>query len=362
MARSQSDGERENEGLASDAARASLLDFLAPRAKVERASLGSFLTPPPSSRRSDAPPSTKSKAAAANAPASDSGRGFWDSPVPRSSRRSSVAPHGTVSSDAPSVDSEDTPPVLATRPAVPDAREIPDEPVAPTAIAVAEDEHAEQLSTRDFISTPVPGHLSAVRASASAPRADTPSTLAPSAYDTSAGDREVDEDSEPAGLREGPAARSPFRGVMLGLSAAAAVLLIVAGLALRKRSGSPAAAVSAPEPEKTKVEMATEAAPMELGAIIEESAPPAPVDPAMARELQQRARELLVAGQVVEGVLFARRAIAADPMDSDSYILLAAGLQDLGRWDEARNIFSQCVRRSGGPATTECRYFATQGN
>jgi hypothetical protein len=82
----------------------------------------------------------------------------------------------------------------------------------------------------------------------------------------------------------------------------------------------------------------------------------------MAKQLQDRARELLISGKVLEGVMFARRAIMADPLDGENYILLAAGLEDLGRWQEARTIFSQCVRRSGGPASDECRYFATQGN
>src|SRR5262245_33744970 len=119
MARSQSDGERENDGRAPDAAeRASLLEFLAPTAKVERASLSSFLTPAPSSRRSDAPPSAKptdDKLPAASEPSSS--KGFWDSPVPRPSRRSSVAPPETAAASA--VETEEMPPVLASRASVP---------------------------------------------------------------------------------------------------------------------------------------------------------------------------------------------------------------------------------------------------
>jgi hypothetical protein len=365
MARSQSDGERENEGRAPDAAeRASLLEFLAPGVKVERASLSSFLTPAPSSRRSDAPPSSKSaKVVVVSEPGSEEGsKKFWDSPVPRPSRRSSVAPPETAPNEAPLLAGDDMPPVLATRPSVPDApaHEAPAPPAAPAAAApaapaAADEESAEQLSTRDFISTPVPGDLSAVSVGGSAPPAETPSTLAPSAYDASADDREIEDDWQ------GKGKKPPSRGVMVGLVAAAAVLLIVAGLTLRKGASPSVANTSAPGQETTMGMPRAAAAPMELAAVIEESAP-APVDEAMARQLQQRARELLVAGQIVEGVLFARRAIAANPMDSDSYILLAAGLEDLGRWEEARNIFSQCVRRSGGTASAECRYFATQGN
>ena len=41
-------------------------------------------------------------------------------------------------------------------------------------------------------------------------------------------------------------------------------------------------------------------------------------------------------------------------------ILLAAGLQDLGRWDESRQVFAKCVRESNGKANDECVYFATR--
>jgi hypothetical protein len=86
-----------------------------------------------------------------------------------------------------------------------------------------------------------------------------------------------------------------------------------------------------------------------------------PADEENGRALRRRARQLLEAGHVEEGVAAARRAIEANPNDSENYILLAAGLQDLGRWQESRDIFAKCVHRSNGSASAECRYFATHG-
>jgi len=62
----------------------------------------------------------------------------------------------------------------------------------------------------------------------------------------------------------------------------------------------------------------------------------------------------------VYGGSFGRRAIEADANDPEGYILLAAGLQDLGRWKESRDVFVKCVRESNGKMNTECVYFATR--
>jgi hypothetical protein len=73
----------------------------------------------------------------------------------------------------------------------------------------------------------------------------------------------------------------------------------------------------------------------------------------------REARRLLEAGKVQEGVAQARKAIGLNPADSQNYILLAAGLQDLGKWQEAREIFSKCVHQPTGDRNAECVYFAT---
>jgi hypothetical protein len=85
-----------------------------------------------------------------------------------------------------------------------------------------------------------------------------------------------------------------------------------------------------------------------------------PIDEATARELRLQARRLLESGLADQGVALARRAIAANPNDPESYVLLAAGLQDLGRWQESREVFSKCVRASDRKANAECIYFATR--
>jgi len=86
-----------------------------------------------------------------------------------------------------------------------------------------------------------------------------------------------------------------------------------------------------------------------------------PVDPAKALDARREARRLLEAGMIEPGVAAARNAIALNPADPESYVLLAAGLQDLGRWAESRDVFSRCVNRSKNGVNEECVYFATSG-
>jgi hypothetical protein len=94
-------------------------------------------------------------------------------------------------------------------------------------------------------------------------------------------------------------------------------------------------------------------------------AEPAPalvaVDPAKALEARREARRLLESGIIEPGVAAARNAIALNPTDPESYVLLAAGLQDMGRWAESREVFSRCVHKSKNGINAECVYFATSG-
>jgi tetratricopeptide (TPR) repeat protein len=99
---------------------------------------------------------------------------------------------------------------------------------------------------------------------------------------------------------------------------------------------------------------------LEMGAIDDTPDEPPP-DKAAALALRREARAMLEAGRIDEGVATARRAVEADPGDPETYILLAAGLQDQGKWQEARQIFSKCVRQSSRAARSECVYFATRG-
>jgi hypothetical protein len=86
-----------------------------------------------------------------------------------------------------------------------------------------------------------------------------------------------------------------------------------------------------------------------------------PIDPAKALEARREARRLLEGGQIEPGVAAARNAIALNPADPESYVLLAAGLQDMGRWAESRDVFSRCIHKSKDGINAECAYFANSG-
>jgi Flp pilus assembly protein TadD len=77
-----------------------------------------------------------------------------------------------------------------------------------------------------------------------------------------------------------------------------------------------------------------------------------------ARQLIRTARSLLEAGQIRAGVAAARQALAANSTDAEPYILLAAGLQDLGDWAGAQAIFGACKERSHQGPSADCRYFS----
>jgi hypothetical protein len=332
MARSQSDSEVENEGRASNSGdRASLTAFLAPATR-------SGTSEPP---RNSAPPS--SKAAGADGQPRES-KSFWD--VPSARRSGSIIPGEPTSDRTQQSNLAAIPPKAApvaaaptlARPSAPDWVIPPPSKAAP--VSVEPDADAETA-----VSKPA------------APGA--PSTLAPSAYDARAEDDGPIEEEAPIENQAAPASNRAALRAAIG----ALIAIVAVGVVVRARhSGPPAAAVSDATPGSETA--ALKAGALDLPDITDEPAGNelGTVDDATARELQRRARELLISGQIVEGVAYARRAIAARPLDSENYVLLAAGLEDLGHWQEARNIFSQCVKRSGGPSSAECRYFATQGN
>jgi hypothetical protein len=87
-----------------------------------------------------------------------------------------------------------------------------------------------------------------------------------------------------------------------------------------------------------------------------DSAPAVAVEDTAA--LLRSARSLLGAGRAREGVAAAREAVQKNPLDAESYILLAAGLQDLGAWTEARAVFTDCLRKAQRGTSSACQYFA----
>lgn len=91
------------------------------------------------------------------------------------------------------------------------------------------------------------------------------------------------------------------------------------------------------------------------------AAVPVVIDPVKGAELKREARRLLENGVIDQGVATARRSIEMNPNDPECYVLLAAGLQDQGRWAESREVFSRCVHKSNNGINAECVYFATSG-
>lgn len=83
-----------------------------------------------------------------------------------------------------------------------------------------------------------------------------------------------------------------------------------------------------------------------------------PSVPSDRSALIRAARALLEAGHTREGVAAARLAVDANSSDAEPYILLAAGLQDEGRWGEAQSVFSLCKQKTSSGPNATCRYFA----
>jgi hypothetical protein len=278
---------------------------------------------------------------------------------PQSALPPQSIPDADVVSARPSKSFWEVPSVRSSRSLIPSAPPPPERTAAlpPPAPPLAAERLALPPPPKPEVSTVVEAPVMAATA---------PSTLAPAAYDTvsESDDAPILKDDELLDPTVGDARSGFFSRVGARAALGGVVVLLGLWLVLRARHSTPP--VDAPHADLGAQAQAAPAANAILPDLPDEpdepAASPAAVDDATALELQRRARELLSSGQIVEGVAYARRAIAARPLDSDNYILLAAGLQDLGQWQQARMIFSQCVRRSGGPATVECQYFANQGN
>lgn len=79
-----------------------------------------------------------------------------------------------------------------------------------------------------------------------------------------------------------------------------------------------------------------------------------------ARALVRSARSLLEAGKIRAGVSVARQALALNSSDAEPYILLAAGLQDLGDWSGAQRVFAECQGKARHGSHADCSYFLSQ--
>jgi hypothetical protein len=350
--------------------RKSLADFLAPRAS-RPPSLSEFLrppksgpppksgrppvssVPPPYHRRSIEPPSVVPPPHPRSIELTDVEPPprpsiFSEAPVPRASR--SLIPRPAKMpvegdafeprpSEAPELDHDDEPgragAALAKRGAV-------------AAVDDAELD-AEMTSTRRWLEARRSSHAD-VHAPAGEPALR--HTAEPVWNPT---DRHVD-DVEPSRTSDADSDRrqSPAVRRAVGIAIVAGATLITL-FVVRTRSRHAA-------PPPTSASASSAVVPPEEGSGI--PAPPEPTNPSEAPRsadtaaLRREARELLATGHAEDGVRLARQVIEQDPHDSEAYVLLAAGLQDLGKWQESREIFENCVQRAKGADTAECLYFA----
>jgi hypothetical protein len=192
--------------------------------------------------------------------------------------------------------------------------------------------------------------------------------VATGSSDAPADQEQPDEDFELPGAGAPWSSAAVRRATFFALLAAAAA--VPAWVVLRARStdvqahtDATAAKSAAPAAAPNTLQPARE---MEADDDQDDPAPAAsaalvPIDPVKGLQMRQEARRLLEAGQIDPGVLAARRAIELNPTDPECYVLLAAGLQDQGRWAESREVFSRCVRRSNNGINAECAYFANSG-
>ena len=190
---------------------------------------------------------------------------------------------------------------------------------------------------------------------------------------TSDSDAPVEEDEEDTFALPGTSnpwsTASVRRATFVALLAAAAA--VPAWVVFRARN-------IVPPPDRAEAtdvapKLANAAAPTTLARELEgdeDQADPAPtasaavpvaIDPVKGAELKREARRLLENGVIDQGVATARRSIEMNPNDPECYVLLAAGLQDQGRWAESREVFSRCVHKSNNGINAECVYFATSG-
>jgi Flp pilus assembly protein TadD len=83
--------------------------------------------------------------------------------------------------------------------------------------------------------------------------------------------------------------------------------------------------------------------------------PEAPTDPAAAKEEKKAARRALESGNLNGAIEAGERAVAHDPADGDSWLLLGAAYQEKGRAAEARKAFTSCIKEGKRGAIGECR-------
>lgn len=119
----------------------------------------------------------------------------------------------------------------------------------------------------------------------------------------------------------------------------------------------------APAPEPVKpAESASEPAASPAASAAPEPAPSASAapsaapetDPKAAKEQKLRAKQFLERGKAAEAIEAADRAVALDPSDAESWLVLGAAYQEKGNVKEARRCYSECVKQGKGGFRGEC--------
>ena len=212
------------------------------------------------------------------------------------------------------------------------------------------------------------------------PSADAPrmsGTLAPTVMDAASAFGAIADDEAAITATESPLLQARQkrlrRAVVAALGVSTALLLVGIshrrGDNLQTKSSAASTSVARPslpllnpkDPQDPGPEPASLPEPLASGAALTpENGAPATASgdgSESARALIQTARSLLEAGKIREGVAAARRALAANSSDAEPYILLAAGLQDLGDWAGAQAVFAACKDRTHRGPNADCRYF-----
>ena len=191
--------------------------------------------------------------------------------------------------------------------------------------------------------------------------------VATSATSDEARDADLDEDFALPGAGPPWSSATIRRVTYVALLAAAAavpawVVFRARSVDLQARTDNAAQKASAAAAGPSTLQATREIEGDDQGEAIAEPLPAlVPLDPAKAAEVRREARRLLESGIIEPGVAAARNAIALNPADPEAYVLLAAGLQDMGRWAESREVFSRCVHKSKNGINAECAYFASSG-
>lgn len=200
---------------------------------------------------------------------------------------------------------------------------------------------------------------------------------------------ELDEpELAPEIMAAATARRARLRGIVAGVVAFAAVLSVaVVGKALvgaRPLQGTAAPAPAAIEareqtihanyerpvpattPEKAPAEP-TKVAPKVEEKKVDAKSGEKPVEekkaddarpvagPSEARALQKETEILLNQRRAKDAIGKAREAIAADPNEAIAYLYLGSALQDTGKWKDALQAYSDCVRTATKGPVQECR-------